>query len=254
MAYNPLVLGPTVDSTTEVNSGVPTGSRDMGQSLSSSASPIVGDLASGHPERTASVIPSQPTRNSAPKEQDIAAQHPQSTHEDSDHESSTPTLHSASHEKGISGEGGKSVSPNPSNEKAAIVTPLPATHVNEKTGIQKSSHHIHGRAPPPVRGNTLTGGVAGEGVVGAMGLTQSLSRRISQPPAVSPWGGVAPSGPDAEDGLRAVRSHEEEDERDAEREKRGPDPWAVKFEPGEKINPKVCVFGVLCPVTMTKET
>jgi hypothetical protein len=66
-----------------------------------------------------------------------------------------------------------------------------------------------------------------------------LTRKQSLPPAVSPWGGVAPAGPDAEEGLRAVRSHEEEEERDAEREKMGPDPWAVKFEPGEKINPKV---------------
>ena len=66
-----------------------------------------------------------------------------------------------------------------------------------------------------------------------------LARKISQPPAVSPFGGVAPSGPDAEEGLRAVRSREEEEERDALRKQAGPDPWAVRFEPGEQANPKV---------------
>ncbi|RXK34710.1 polyamine transporter 1, partial [Tremella mesenterica] len=65
-----------------------------------------------------------------------------------------------------------------------------------------------------------------------------LSRHESQPPVVSYWGGVAPAGIDAEEGLTAVRSREEEEERELEREIKGPDPWAVKFEPGEKINPK----------------
>nr|ODN86187.1 polyamine transporter 1 [Cryptococcus depauperatus CBS 7841] len=64
-----------------------------------------------------------------------------------------------------------------------------------------------------------------------------LARQLSTPPAVSPFGGVAPTGSDAERGLRAARSREEEDERDLEREK-GADPWAVQFEPGERSNPK----------------
>ncbi|KAK4684849.1 MFS transporter, DHA1 family, multidrug resistance protein, partial [Tremellales sp. Uapishka_1] len=66
----------------------------------------------------------------------------------------------------------------------------------------------------------------------------TISRQMSRPPAVSPWGGVAPDGPDAENGLRATRSYREQEQRDEEREKKGPDIWAVKFEPGEKINPK----------------
>ncbi|KAL7422377.1 hypothetical protein Q5752_003023 [Cryptotrichosporon argae] len=67
---------------------------------------------------------------------------------------------------------------------------------------------------------------------------QTLQRKPSRPPAVSPFGGVAPDGEDAEEGLMAVRSREEEDAREAERAAKGPDPWAVRFEPGEKANPK----------------
>lgn len=67
---------------------------------------------------------------------------------------------------------------------------------------------------------------------------RSLSRAIS-PPNVTLFGGVGPDGEDADEGLVAARSREEEEERIAEREEKGPDPWAVRFEPGEKINPKV---------------
>lgn len=65
-----------------------------------------------------------------------------------------------------------------------------------------------------------------------------LSRKISEPPAVGLFGGVAPTGPDAEEGLRAVRSHAEEEEREIKRQAQGPDPWSVRFEPGESANPK----------------
>ena len=78
----------------------------------------------------------------------------------------------------------------------------------------------------------------GDDTVTGMGMVP-LAREMSVPPAVSPFGGVAPSGVDAEEGLRPLRSHEEEEEREAMRKAKGPDPWAVKFEPGEKINPKV---------------
>jgi hypothetical protein len=37
----------------------------------------------------------------------------------------------------------------------------------------------------------------------------------------------------------AVRSLEEELQRESERERKGPDPFAVRFEPGEAANPKV---------------
>ena len=78
----------------------------------------------------------------------------------------------------------------------------------------------------------------GQTTVQAMGMVP-VTRQFSQPPAVSPFGGVSPSGIDAEEGLSPVRSHEEEEEREELRKAKGPDPWAVKFEPGEKINPKV---------------
>ena len=66
-----------------------------------------------------------------------------------------------------------------------------------------------------------------------------VQRQMSQPPAVSLFGGIAPSGVDAEEGLMAVRSREEEEAREAKRAAEGEDPWKVKFEPGEKANPKV---------------
>jgi len=65
------------------------------------------------------------------------------------------------------------------------------------------------------------------------------TRRISKPGYAGVYGGAAPSGADAEEGLVAPRSYEEEIEREKERAKNGPDPWAVKFEPGERSNPKV---------------
>lgn len=67
-----------------------------------------------------------------------------------------------------------------------------------------------------------------------------IVRQPSLPPAVGPFGGAAPSGIDAEEGLWAVRSHEEELERQKTMDKKGPDPFAVKFVPGDKENPKVC--------------
>lgn len=66
-----------------------------------------------------------------------------------------------------------------------------------------------------------------------------IRKQVSLPPGVGPFGGSAPSGEDAEMGLRAVRSREEELLRESERERKGPDPFAVRFEPGESINPKV---------------
>ncbi|WVQ95147.1 hypothetical protein IAU59_002241 [Kwoniella sp. CBS 9459] len=83
--------------------------------------------------------------------------------------------------------------------------------------------------------NTHTG--AGEEVVQGRGMVP-ISRQYSTPPAVGLFGGVAPTGADAEEGLRAARSREDEDERDAAREEKGPDPWAVTFEPGDRSNPK----------------
>ena len=69
-----------------------------------------------------------------------------------------------------------------------------------------------------------------------------VTRMTSQPPAVGPWGGSAPEGVDAEEGLNPVMSREEEEDREKLRQQKGPDPWAVKFEPGEAANPKVGYF------------
>lgn len=111
------------------------------------------------------------------------------------------------------------------NEKAEHPSPLTATRKLSRTasGTKHAAHIL-----------TASGGRTTEG----LGMVP-LARKMSSPPAVSPFGGVAPSGTDAERGLRAVRSREEEEERDLERELKGPDPWAVSFEPGESINPKV---------------
>lgn len=162
-------------------------------------------------------------------------------HNDSDHESSSPTLHSVDHEHG----------PIKSTRDNSLSAPEKHLGDPEKTGMlglaspDTHQHPSHITTEKPAQGhmhaNQGSGGGAGTDEMTAMGLSPMLSRRISKPPAVSPWGGVAPSGEDAEEGLRPLRSREEEDERDLERVKSGPDKWAVKFEPGEKINPKVCL-------------
>jgi hypothetical protein len=72
-----------------------------------------------------------------------------------------------------------------------------------------------------------------------------IVRQPSLPPAVGPFGGTAPQGIDAEEGLWAVRSHEEELERQKTMDKKGPDPFAVKFVPGDPANPKVSQGPVL---------
>lgn len=69
-----------------------------------------------------------------------------------------------------------------------------------------------------------------------------IVRQPSLPPAVGPFGGTAPTGIDAEEGLWAVRSHEEELERQKTMDKKGVDPFAVKFVPGDPTNPKVSVW------------
>jgi len=70
-------------------------------------------------------------------------------------------------------------------------------------------------------------------------------------PAVGMFGGVAPEGIDAEEGRRAPWSQEEEEQRDQEREKHGRDPWAVRFEIGDKTNPKVNFSNLPCLVELS---
>ncbi|OCF32686.1 polyamine transporter 1 [Kwoniella heveanensis BCC8398] len=132
--------------------------------------------------------------------------------------------------------------------------------LDEKHGHAHSQHHLHRKQSSRggdaenhgedrdqfkkiertatgtrVTHNTHTG--AGEEVVQGRGMVP-LHRQHSTPPAVGLFGGVAPTGVDAEEGLRALRSREDEEERDATREEKGPDPWAVTFEPGDRANPK----------------
>lgn len=112
------------------------------------------------------------------------------------------------------------------NEEVEHPSPLMPTRKVARTA-SGTKHETHIR--------TASGGRTAEG----LGMVP-LIRQISSPPAVSPFGGVAPSGTDAERGLRAARSREQEEERQLEIELKGPDPWSVSFEPGESINPKVC--------------
>jgi hypothetical protein len=116
------------------------------------------------------------------------------------------------------------------NESSDKLGALPIPDVDPSRKVERTAS-----------GTQVTGHVrdaSGQETVRGFGMVP-VTRQQSLPPAVSPFGGVAPTGPDAEMGLRAVRSHEEEEEREAEMQKTGPDPWSVRFEPGEKINPKV---------------
>ncbi|WVQ72033.1 hypothetical protein IAR50_001577 [Cryptococcus sp. DSM 104548] len=119
-----------------------------------------------------------------------------------------------------------------------------AREIDEKGENPSPLAHTHAAHRPAHGTNTVEG----------LGMVP-LARQFSTPPAVSPFGGVSPSGADAERGLRAVRSREEEEARDLERETKGPDPFSVQFEPGEDINPKnwgvgyrwwlTCIAGLL---------
>lgn len=111
----------------------------------------------------------------------------------------------------------------------------PYHHSNEKTRTSTDQTSLNMMGP----GTGHPHGPNGH-ALSATTSARSLRRQIS-PPVVSLFGGVSPDGVDAEEGLVAVRSREEEVQRQVEREK-GPDPFAVRFEPGEKINPKVSDF------------
>lgn len=115
--------------------------------------------------------------------------------------------------------GGKKTRSNTLDEKASV----PFTKIDRTA----TGTHIHR--------HVKTGGrdtVQGYGMM-------PIFRQPSLPPAVGPFGGTAPSGVDAEEGLWAVRSHEEELQRQKTMDQKGPDPFAVKFVPGDSTNPKV---------------
>lgn len=116
-----------------------------------------------------------------------------------------------------------------------------AAHAETATHEKHHGHHHEKASTKPHQPPTYT---SGEGAV----PMRTLTRALSTPPAVGLFGGVSPTGQDAEEGLAPARSREEEVERELEREAKGFDPYAVKFEPGEKINPKVSVMrGRSCP-------
>ena len=54
------------------------------------------------------------------------------------------------------------------------------------------------------------------------------------------FGGSAPQGTDHERGFHAVKTHEEEAQREADADKPH-DPWSVTFVPDDETNPKVCL-------------
>ncbi|ODN83577.1 hypothetical protein L202_01692 [Cryptococcus amylolentus CBS 6039] len=133
----------------------------------------------------------------------------------------------------------------PIAEPAPVATPDHPVH---------SSHHIHAYRNPSRKSSAAShlndsddatrvaprydektgnksGGGSGE-------HSDRLSRTSSSPPGIGLYGGVSPGDRDAEMGLRAMRSREEEEAREIEAEKAGPDPYQVQFEPGENINPK----------------
>ena len=133
----------------------------------------------------------------------------------------------AKKELGVNADG--DIADEKSAKKAhAAVTANPVLGSGYKIERTNTGTHV-------ARHQTTSGG---QNTVQALGLVP-VTRQMSQPPAVSPFGGISPSGIDAEEGLSPVRSHEEEEEREELRKEKGPDPWAVKFEPGEKTNPKV---------------
>ena len=146
---------------------------------------------------------------------------------------------------------------NPLAEKAAIDLglgtlgtngQLPTQTATQKKGRSNTLDEKSTATPPPAFsqiGRTATGTqihrnvkVGGRDTVQGYGM-MPIVRQASLPPAVGPFGGTAPTGIDAEEGLWAVRSHEEELERQRTMDKNGPDPFAVRFVPGDRENPKV---------------
>lgn len=142
--------------------------------------------------------------------------------------------------------------PSPTATKRSPLAAGSASPVNEKSRkVQRTAsgnfpHSKRGRSNTATSQATLPDGAAGDNMpskeggesVSEYGMVP-VSRMTSLPPGVGPFGGTAASGEDAELGLRAVRSWQEELERQEAREKEGLDPWAVRFEQGDPENPKV---------------
>lgn len=122
------------------------------------------------------------------------------------------------------------------HEHTDTPTPLPPSPTTTShPGRVRRSSTVNSRYNRKVQ--TSDGGEmqAGYGMV-------PITKQPSLPPGFGPFGGSAPTGEDAELGLQAVRSLEEVLIRESERERKGFDEFAVRFEPGEAINPKVSIL------------
>lgn len=118
---------------------------------------------------------------------------------------------------------------------------LPASTTTTNTPARTGSHHSLDTDDTVMaeNGAQSAGSITPKDAAAPHKLEHAPLQRQYSPPAVMPFGGVAPEGRDAEEGFTAVRSRAEEERRWDKREEEGPDPWAVKFEPGDKANPKV---------------
>jgi hypothetical protein len=117
------------------------------------------------------------------------------------------------------GGGGKKGRSNTLDEKASV----PFTKIDRTATGTRINRHVKTSGRETVQGYGM----------------MPIYRQPSLPPAVGPFGGTAPDGPDAEEGLWAVRSHEEELARQKTMDAKGVDPYAVRFVPGDPENPKV---------------
>ncbi|ODO11081.1 hypothetical protein I350_01683 [Cryptococcus amylolentus CBS 6273] len=250
MSRDPLALGQEIGSPSSLSSALPTQHTNLSHSQATNTSTLQTDSTPNTvPNPTTSRIPANLPHDQVTSG-DFAPSSQNARAGGSDHdESPTPTLAGPNSGHGTHGYdpvknddqygsvGGKAGAGVAGLGAAEVGTDYEKTKEIDEKGenpapLARDHRTASGTAhaqPAPTTSDAKT--VEGLGMV-------SLSRQFSTPPAVSPFGGVAPSGIDAERGLRAMRSREEEEARDLERETKGPDPFAVQFEPGEDINPK----------------
>lgn len=148
------------------------------------------------------------------------ALHAQSTNSEA---SSSPTLHA---EKDLDS------APLPAN--APDSPHAPATHPS----ASKDS------AMPALSNSSDPEKAAGTSGMAALKHERSRSSDLDMVGTTESFGG------DVEQGPRTERNHEDEEEREVESKKEGPDPFSVRFEPGEKANPKNWGYGYRWFLTM----
>lgn len=115
-------------------------------------------------------------------------------------------------------------------------------HPLRATTSRRSSRSFHSAHTQSTLGGHGTGPHRTQGNYdGGEHPTRTMSGMSARSvPIVDMFGGVSVPDDEADDGLYPVRSLQEAEDREREREEKGPDPWAVTFESGEKANPKVC--------------